>query len=204
MERLNAIFSVIPQCEVLADIGCDHGKLTRKVLLESRARKVIATDISEKCLSKARELNSDLDNVQFCVGDGLQALGENKADVIVISGMGGNTMMDILKSLPNAVLVLQPQSDVPLFRKFLVENGYEIDKDFVICVANKYYDIIRAKKGKMVLDEMQLLYGVFYKEPNQFLKAKLQLIIDKTQKYNQTPKNIQVLNTAKEAIKWQQ
>ena len=111
MERLNAIFSVIPQCEVLADIGCDHGKLTRKVLLESRARKVIATDISEKCLSKARELNSDLDNVQFCVGDGLQALGENKADVIVISGMGGNTMMDILKPLPDAVLVLQPQSD---------------------------------------------------------------------------------------------
>ena len=44
MERLNAIFSVIPKCEVLADIGCDHGKLTRKVLIESRANKVIAHD----------------------------------------------------------------------------------------------------------------------------------------------------------------
>ena len=96
MDRLQAIFSVIPECEVLADVGCDHGKLTRQVALSGKAKKVIATDISQTCLNKAMELNADLDNVEYGVGDGLKALQGKKCDVIVLSGMGGNTMMSIL------------------------------------------------------------------------------------------------------------
>jgi len=203
MERLNAIFSIIPDCDVLGDIGCDHGKLTRRVRQENRAKRVIATDISEKCLSKARELNSDLEGVEFLLGDGLKALDGRHCDVIVISGMGGNTMIDILQPLPNSVLVLQPQSDVPKLREFLLKSGYFIDADFVITEAGKFYDVIRAQKGKMQADQIQLEFGIYYKTPNIYLKSRLEKLIEKTQKFKPTPKNLEVIHKAKEALKWQ-
>ncbi len=203
MERLNAILSVIPACEVMADIGCDHGKLTRRALLEGRAKRVIATDISEKCLNKARELNSDLKNVKFSIGDGLEALDGESCDVIVISGMGGNTIMNILEPLPDATLILQPQSDAPALRRFLVENNYFIKEDFVTCANSKFYDIIRAEKGSMTLNKTQLLFGAYYEKPNRYLKQRLELIISKTLSYKPTPKNLELIQNAREAIKWQ-
>ncbi|MBQ4098436.1 MAG: SAM-dependent methyltransferase, partial [Clostridia bacterium] len=34
--RLEEIFSVIPKCEVFADIGCDHGLMTKAMLVSGK------------------------------------------------------------------------------------------------------------------------------------------------------------------------
>ena len=204
MDRLEAIFSVIPECGVLADVGCDHGKLTRRVALSGKAKKVIATDISQSCLNKAMELNADLDNVEYGVGDGLKALQGKRCDVIVLSGMGGNTMMSILSDLPDATLVLQPQSDVPALRGFLVDNGYRIVRDFVIFDDGFYYDVMLVQKGEMVLDDVQRLFGAYYKEHNADLKSKLEILVKKLKTYKATDKNLYIINSATEALRWQE
>ena len=54
--RLNQIFSVLPSCEVFADIGCDHGYVAKAMLDSGKCKKVIVSDISEKCLFKATTL----------------------------------------------------------------------------------------------------------------------------------------------------
>src|SRR4051812_44626656 len=53
---------------VVVDIGCGLGRLTRP--LAADAARVIAIDVSNEMLARARELNPQLDNVEWIHGDG--------------------------------------------------------------------------------------------------------------------------------------
>ena len=99
--RLQKIASLVPPCSVLADIGTDHGYIPLFCLENGKAKNVIATDINEKPLKRA-ETNikshgfSSFADFRLC--NGLDALSEGEADVIVIAGMGGPLICDILKN----------------------------------------------------------------------------------------------------------
>ena len=54
--------------DVIVDIGCGLGRLTRAAA--ARAAHVRAIDVSEEMLRRARRLNAELDNVQWIHGDG--------------------------------------------------------------------------------------------------------------------------------------
>ena len=54
--RLTEIFSLIPNCEIFADIACDHGYIAAAMLIKNKCNKAIFSDISEKCLLKAQNL----------------------------------------------------------------------------------------------------------------------------------------------------
>ncbi len=152
-KRLQAILSVIPECDTLADVGTDHGLLCLLALKLGKAKRVIATDISDKSLSKAVNLLTDEGYggcADFRCGDGFNVLSKSEADVIVVSGMGGG---EIIKMITNATdfgarLVLSPQSDVSKVREKLISSGYYIERDFMVLESGKYYDIISAVKGK--------------------------------------------------------
>lgn len=103
-KRIYAIFNAVAFASlkfkrkiVVADIGTDHG-FVAKLLSESNfAEKVIATDISEKSLSKLEKLieNHNLKNIETRVGNGLEPI--EKADVTVIAGMGGFEIIKMLE-----------------------------------------------------------------------------------------------------------
>ena len=59
--------------EVALEIGCGLGRITR--ILSARAKCVVALDISEEMLARAREYNADLDNVEWLLGDGVSLTG---------------------------------------------------------------------------------------------------------------------------------
>lgn len=203
MNRLEAINSVIPYCDCLADIGCDHGKLSKMVLDDGKAKRVIATDISGKCLDKARKLNAGYPNIEFREGDGLEPLKGETVDVIVIAGMGGSAIMHIIRDLPDCILVLSPHHDAYALREFLSNNNYFINEDFVSCEGNRFYDIIKAHKGIQNLDFIQKTFGVYYKNKNDFLRDKVIGLIEKARAYKPTEKNIALLEAANEVLKWQ-
>ena len=144
-KRLEKLVSVLPQCEVLADVGCDHGYVGIEALRRGIAKQVIFVDVSAKSLLKARQ-NCDaelLHRASFVCRDGL---GDVKADCALIAGMGGLETISILNAaehLPN-LLVLQPMRNQRDVRSFVAEN-YEIvlDEKFH---DYKYYDVIVAKK----------------------------------------------------------
>ena len=163
--RLTAIAQMCGKCDMLADIGTDHGRLGAYMLQTDMCRKVQLTDISVPSLEKARLLIGKLglaERTSFCVGDGALAL-ESIPDVAVIAGMGGETIAGIVErgaeKLGNSRLIMQPNVAVPYLRKQLTEFGYEITDEHVVRDARRLYVIIQAEKGSAKYDEFQLNVG---------------------------------------------
>lgn len=145
--RLNAVYRRLTACKVLADIGCDHGKLAVKALQEGVADQAIATDISAPSLTKATLLADHCGVDLDCrVGDGLAPLAPHEADVVVIAGLGGKEIVDILVDadwFPKRVLLV-PHRDAPWVRKYLAQAGYTLDYDGVLNDAGHDYWVLDA------------------------------------------------------------
>lgn len=204
MKRLEAVCSCLVPCRVFADIGCDHGLVAKYALDNRLAGEVIATDVSAACLSKAQSLLAGYDNVTFCLGDGLTPLKGKKADFIVIAGMGGRLIAEILAEKPRATLVLQPQSDAPRLRAYLSEADYVFEADFTAYEQNRFYDVMKLVRGKAPpLSELQLRFGVFYRQKEELKRMRLERYISKVESFKQTPENSRSAALAREALIWQ-
>lgn len=59
--------------DAVLEIGCGVGRMTR--VLAARARTVVALDVSDEMLTRARELNPDLAGVCWTLGDGVSLAG---------------------------------------------------------------------------------------------------------------------------------
>ena len=145
--RLEGIASLIPECELLADIGCDHGYIPIYVVQKGKAKKAVACDIKEGPLERAKK-NIEKAGLEDKIGTGLfpglEGLKPGKADVIVIAGMGMRTIAEILTQGEKTAkaaryLILQPQSEIPEMREFLKENGYNLIRNKLMIEGEKYY-----------------------------------------------------------------
>ena len=170
-KRLDLIKSLVIPTRVIADVGCDHGLIAEYCL--TKADNVIASDISEKCLQKARIKLAGANNVTFVCCDGLGY----ECDEAIISGMGGMLIAQILRAaavLPKT-LILSPHRDSGLVRRTLLELGYGIDRDIPIYDRNKFYSVIRADKdgGAKELSHLQIVFGLDCATPNEDLRRRL-------------------------------
>ena len=144
---------MIPRWASVADVGCDHGKLAVH-LAERGTPLVIATDISAKSLAKAKALVRDrhLTQVKTRVSDGLMKLKPGEVDCIVISGLGGPTICEILDNSPAVIgsinrLVLQPQNAVGAVRAWILNNGFHVDRETIAAEDGRLYQILSAVPG---------------------------------------------------------
>lgn len=146
-DRLNMVASLLGSNDVIADVGCDHGYLPIYLLEKGAYKCAIAMDVNKGPLDKAREnikLHNLSDRIDTRLSDGVSALKIREADSISVCGMGGNVMMhifhmgnEILQRTP--VIVLQPQSEYALLRRYLLENGYVFDDEDIVFEDGKYY-----------------------------------------------------------------
>ncbi len=151
-KRLQAVADFVDNCAILADVGTDHGYIPVYLAGCGKVKKAIALDVNQGPLLRAEEhirRNGMEDRIETRLSDGCSALKPQEAEVIVISGMGGSLMMRILRQGEQAAkaartLVLQPQSGLMAFRKFLYENGYEITAENMVREEGKYYPVIKA------------------------------------------------------------
>lgn len=161
-DRLNRIFAELDSCEIFADVGCDHGYVAKAMLLSGKAQRVIISDVSAKCLSKAEELlSSEMleGRVESVVSNGFDKIKE--CDLALIAGMGGEEIVSIIskaKNLPNK-LVLQPMKNVDKVRSCAVKHGYKIVKDYVFYSSGIYYDLLILEKGKDFLTDEEIEFG---------------------------------------------
>lgn len=135
---------------VVADIATDHGYIAEKIVKNQRVEKVIATDISDKCLQKTIDLikSRKIDNIETIVGDGLIPI--KNADISVIAGIGGYEIVNMIKNQNKTndgdtkcnYFVLQPAQNEFELRKWLFANKICILKDYVVEDANRFYPII--------------------------------------------------------------
>ena len=166
--RLQSVAAFVQEGKRLADVGCDHGYIPIYLLQKKKIEKAIAMDINQGPLMRAKEHIQEwgLENyIDTRLSDGVKALKPNEVQSIVIAGMGGSLMEKILTEGNEVLqtvteLVLQPQSEIGHFRRFLIENGYEITHEEMILEDGKYYPIMRAVHGKAKEQtEAEYLYG---------------------------------------------
>ena len=157
-ERLKKISAYILENEKIIDIGCDHALLDIYLCQNKHLLKIIASDINEKPLLKAKEniLKYHLeDKIIIKCADGLTGI-ENDINTIVISGMGTTNIIKILANISDYPdvnkLVLSPNNDFELLRKEITKLGFRIVKEEMVKDNNKYYLICEFEKGNELVD----------------------------------------------------
>ena len=150
--RLAAAAEFVKEGTVAADIGTDHGYLICHLVNEGICTRGFATDINIKPLESARNLIKEMDleeEIETVLTDGLNGLPEDEIDEILICGMGGETIIGILEQArwvksEMVHLVLQPMSRADMLRRWLVENGWNIDEEKAVKVEKHLYTVISA------------------------------------------------------------
>ncbi|MCH5142344.1 MAG: SAM-dependent methyltransferase [Clostridiales bacterium] len=150
MDRIDKLCAYLDPCESFADIGCDHGYCTRYMLENNLCKSAVISDISEKCLDKAKRLLSAYiaqNRVKAVCCNGLSQIDENTGQVL-IAGMGGEEIIAILKNsfIPKS-FVFQPMKNVRLVREYLISCGAEISTDEYFESGGKFYSVIKGKKN---------------------------------------------------------
>lgn len=185
-DRVKEIFSVLPNCNVFADIGCDHGYLAKAMLKSGKCNFAIVSDISKKCLEKAERLLYDYINggkARSAVSDGFDNVGS--CDLALIAGMGGEEIIKILQKAQNLPdkLALQPMKNVDKVRAFVVSAGYKIILDYVFKAEGKFYDMLLLEKGEDELSEDEKIFGRDnLKSPSNAFVERLNVEIFKAEK----------------------
>ena len=151
--RLKLIADKVPKCNVLADIGTDHAYIPIYLVQNGVCQKAIASDVKigpVKMASNNISLYKLSEKIETRLGNGLDTIEINEADSIIIAGMGGTLLTELLEAnKPKAVgtktLVLQPMNDLHVVRKWLYENAFEINDEEMVAEGPKFYCVLSAK-----------------------------------------------------------
>ncbi len=159
-KRLQTIADFVPIGGVVGDIGTDHGYIPAYLIDSKKSKKVIGTDISKGSLDKIIQyvkLLNFQDHIDTRLGNGLEVIALNEIDTVIISGMGGLLIRDILSKdlkITNTIthFILQPNIAAKELRQYLIQNNFKIVDEELIFEENKYYEIIYAIKGESKVD----------------------------------------------------
>ena len=181
-ERLKSIGNFVPKDWVTVDVGTDHGYLLKYLLDTGKIKKGYGFDLNKKPLTYAeRNLKEYLENnnAELRMGDGLNPLKDSdNADCIVIAGMGGHLMTEILENgkekLSNIKrIILAPNVSWEKLRRYLTTNGWKIIDEELVLEDNKFYPIIVFEKGESdELSSGELFFGPCLIKKNHTLLKK--------------------------------
>lgn len=154
--RLNKISEQAVPGLICADVGTDHGYLPVFLVREGIVPSAVASDIrrgpleSAKTAVKAAGLS---DRIRTVLAPGLTGIRPGEAGQCVIAGMGGLMIMGILEESPERAremkrLILQPQNNEAELRKWLVSNGFTIERELTAAENGRYYSIIVCSPGE--------------------------------------------------------
>jgi len=163
-KRIYALANSVRDGDSAADIGTDHGYVPMLLIREGRSPRVIMSDISEGSLAKAVEtftmtgLAEKVSAEDFRVGNGLDTIEAGEVDEIIIGGLGGHTIVQILdadreKSKSFKRLVLQPRKHSGTLRYYLYVNGWDIANEVLAEEGKFACEIITAVPSEAVYRE---------------------------------------------------
>ncbi len=190
--RLHAALDWIDQNDLLADIGCDHGYLAIEALKKGISF-VQLIDNKEGPLNVARKNLNQFEfdeKTKFTLGSGLLELDQS-INCVAILGMGGELIVKILEegiSYATNVnkFILEANTKVPILRKYLFDNKFNIISEKIVKENDKYYELILCKKCDSIIE-----YNNFDLEFGPILrKEKSPLFIEKWTKVYEKYQNI--------------
>ncbi len=189
-----AVAGMVPAGCVAADVGCDHGFVSVYLAKHHICPHVYAADVRTGPLSRAREhieRSAAAGLVTPVLSDGLQNIPVGDecgplpgADVMIAAGMGGKLTIRILCDFPEKTarlswLVLEPQSEPWLVRRWLAQNGFVMTRETLVLEEQKYYPVMQAcniricgQKGKTGPDVARLCAAA--QEKRELLFARME------------------------------
>ena len=151
--RLSLCADFVREGSRLADIGTDHGYLPIALCQSGKIPSAIACDINPLPLRSAEENIAKFGlskMIKTRLSDGLKELAPDEVDDIVIAGMGGELIRDILAAAPWVKdeakhLVLQPMTHHDDLIRWLYENGFDIDRQKAVRDDGKAYTVLSTR-----------------------------------------------------------
>lgn len=169
-KRLHAVAQLAADAKKMADVGTDHGYIPIYLIEEKGVESAIAMDINKGPLERAKEnirIHGLEEKIQTRLSDGVAQLQKDEVDTVVIAGMGGALTINILREGSEVLstvetLVLQPQSELHLVRRFLHSNGYYITQEDMELDEGKYYPMMKVRHGNQSKwEDYEYKYGKF-------------------------------------------
>ena len=151
--RLLAAANFVTSGGSVVDVGTDHGYLPIYLVEQEIACTVLATDVNPQPLASARRniAAAGLDGrIGTQLADGLSGVDLSGVTDVVIAGMGGMLIAEILEKcvLPDGInLILQPMTQAPFLRRWLCENGFSILAETPAEAAGKMYAVLNARRS---------------------------------------------------------
>ena len=166
--RLHMLARLVPEGCRLTDVGTDHGYLPVALLQQGRIAAAIASNIGAEPLEHARRtaMQYGVDGMDFRLCAGLSGVAPEETDVIVIAGMGGETIISILQDAPWTAdgqhrLLLQPMTKAPDLRRWLSVSGYHFTGERLVWDKGHLYPVLCVRGGSCPsLTEGQQLCGI--------------------------------------------
>ena len=154
--RLELIASFVKNGIGVADVGTDHGYIPVMLVKRGYKGNIIATDINEGPLNKAKQslIEADCEEaVELILCNGLDGCESEKIDTIIVAGMGGDTITGILDraewcAREDIKLILQPVTKPEILRYWLVNNDFRITNEAQAEENGTVYQIICAVPGR--------------------------------------------------------
>ena len=152
-KRLMKIASYVNYCEAIADIGTDHGYIPIYLVKNNKCNSAIASDINKGPIEKAStniRFEGLSEKIKCLLGGGLKPLKVGEVNGVIIAGMGGNLIRDIILEDIEKVklydfLILQPAQNPEVLREFLYNNNFEILNEDLILDDGKFYELFKVK-----------------------------------------------------------
>ena len=177
-DRLNVIAEEIEMGETVADIGTDHGFLPIFLWENRISPKVIMTDISEGSLNKAiencRRFHPETE-FDLRLGSGIDVLSEGETDDLIIAGMGGMLMTEILGKDPYKAksfkkIVLQPRNNIGRLRHWLYNNGFSVKNEKLVREGRFICEVITAVPVEVAVTRSMGPERIEYEYPHTLIK----------------------------------
>lgn len=160
-DRMQVIADLVESDEKVADIGTDHGYIPIWLILNKKCAGAILADVNEGPLERAaanaeRYLGEGV-KLDLRLGSGIEVLNEGEADTVIIAGMGGILIRDILafdmkktKSLKK--LILQPRNNSAELRGWIAAllKEFSIVKERVVKEGKKFSEILCVVRNEYI------------------------------------------------------
>ena len=177
-KRMSALASLVTEGSRLADIGTDHGYIPIALVQKGRIPSALAMDVGKGPLSRAREHihSQGLDTyIETRLSDGLTELHEGEADTVLIAGMGGMLMTEMLGKDPYKAksfkkIVLQPRNNIGRLRHWLYNNGFSVKNEKLVREGRFICEVITAAPVEVAVTRSMGPERIEYEYPHTLIK----------------------------------
>lgn len=162
-KRLSAVADLVKKDSVIADIGTDHGYIPVYLYKAGVIKGAVAADVNEKPLSSCEALvmQEELSAViKTRLSNGLDHILPDEYDTVIIAGMGGELIADILSraDVRDKHIIVNPMTHPETARKYLYDNGFDINNDIIVKDGRHYYSVFDARYAGEILPKSKADY----------------------------------------------